>query len=99
MESLNQFLARQLLNKTRKGFSTLFADYQEQIMSTATSEAGMNVNSPVSPTVIKNVDARTISVSHADSTVSPNTGANLTDAFKTQAGPRGETTSTENAGG
>jgi hypothetical protein len=59
----------------------------------------MTVGSQVSPTVIKNVDARTLSGSHAGSVPAPNTGAKLTDKFKTQAGPRGETTDTESAGG
>ncbi len=59
---------------------------------TNTTSTGMSVPSQVSPTVIKNVDARTLSGSHAESIPSPNLGARITDAFKNQTPPRGETT-------
>src|SRR5690348_16953310 len=54
--------------------------------------------SELRPVSVKNVDAKTIEGSHAGDHRAPNTGAGVTDSFKNQAGPRGETTDTPNAG-
>lgn len=56
---------------------------------------GMNVGSQVNVGPTKPVDHKTTEGSTPGDFRAPNTGANTTDAFKNQAGPRGETTDTE----
>ena len=54
--------------------------------------------SELRPVTVKDVDSNTIEGSHTGDHRAPNTGAGVTDSFKNQAGPRGETTDTPNAG-
>jgi hypothetical protein len=66
--------------------------------STSPVTSGATASSQVSPLVVKNVGARPLVGSHADSKVE-NEGADFsTDKLRNQAGPRGETTQTPNAG-
>lgn len=55
-------------------------------------------NSEVRPVVVKQVDHNALIGSNRGDHRAPNTGAGVTDSFKNQAGPRGETTDTPNAG-
>ena len=60
--------------------------------------SGMTVGSQVVVGAVKSVDAKVIEGSHQGTFRAPNTGAGVTDQFKDQAGPRGETTNDPNAG-
>jgi hypothetical protein len=62
---------------------------------TINSGLAVTPNSAVSPVTVKQTGYKTITGSNAGDHRTPNTGATTTDAFKNQAGPRGETTNTE----
>jgi hypothetical protein len=61
----------------------------------STTTSGMNVGAQVTPISVKDVGSKTLEGSHAGDHRSPSTGAGITDSFKVQNGPRGETTATE----
>ncbi len=61
----------------------------------STTTSGMNVGSQVTPITVKDVGSKTLEGSHAGDHRAPNTGAGITDSFKNQAGPRGETNEIE----
>jgi hypothetical protein len=66
----------------------------------STTTSGMNVTSSVTPISVKTgAGVKTIEGSFPGDHRTPSTGAGITDSFKTQNGPRGETSDTELAGG
>ena len=58
---------------------------------TSDTTSGMGCLSQVSVGVTKPVDAKTLAGSTPGDHRAPSTGAGITDQFKNQAGPRGET--------
>jgi hypothetical protein len=63
---------------------------------TSTVTSGMNVGAQVIPINVKTGEGvKTIEGGFPGDHRAPSTGAGITDAFKTQNGPRGETTETE----
>lgn len=66
--------------------------------SSVTSGMAVSQPSDLKPVMVTPVDRKTLTGSTPGDFRSANTGAGVTDQFKNQAGPRGETTDTPNSG-
>ena len=92
-QSLSQYLAKQLLNGTRKHFSSLQADYLEEIRMSETTN-NFTVKSQVEVGPVKQADHKAFE--------GANKGEHRAQAAPTvlpsNPAPRGETTEDESAG-
>jgi len=93
---LAELIAHELLNKSRKKWRSLQDDAQRKIKMSETTNNMNTQSSAVPAPIAPRVDQKNL-VTGEDSRAKA-LAADVTAAFKTQAGPRGETNENEAAG-